>query len=58
MSECAICQKPVVKGPVVLSDGRLVHAACVPNETEARREERQPTSGLRVRVEVPKTKAR
>jgi hypothetical protein len=58
MSECAICQKPVVKDPLVLRDGRLVHAACVPKDAAARAEERQPSSGIRPRVEVPKTKAR
>jgi hypothetical protein len=28
MAACAFCQKPVVNGPDMLSDGRLVHASC------------------------------
>jgi hypothetical protein len=51
MAWCPVCERPVVIDPVLLSDGRLVHAECV---AKLAAEDSRPRSGSRIRVARPK----
>jgi hypothetical protein len=60
MSSCALCQKPVVVSPDVLSDGRLVHADCKRQRTlgsfgapRQNGNDEHPKSGTRIRAAKP-----
>jgi hypothetical protein len=60
MSGCAICGKPVVQGPDVLPDGRLVHTPCRdangPGLAKGGSQDEGPRSDTRIRIQRPRRK--
>jgi hypothetical protein len=52
MSRCVVCDRPVVVEPLLLSDGRLIHAACEERlyDVTQRPGGAHPKSGSRIRA--------